>query len=102
MRPDLRAEIDLAIQMFLPTSYHPETHRSASYRESIGAIYITLHPGLMTMTEAVIHEFSSAWRPNSPNDSSEPRSAVPRIRPRCCFLYLTLEGINMIRCSYFA
>jgi len=56
--PELRAEIDLAIQLFLPTSYHPETHRSASYRESIGAIYITLHPGLMTMAEAVIHEFS--------------------------------------------
>jgi HEXXH motif-containing protein len=56
--PDLRAEIDLYIQLFLPTGWHPETHRSASYRESIGAIYMSLHPQLMTLAEAVIHEFS--------------------------------------------
>src|SRR5262249_20863422 len=56
--PDLRAEIDLYIQLFVPTGWHPETHRSASYRESIGAIYLSLHPQLMTLAEAVIHEFS--------------------------------------------
>src|SRR6185503_4671918 len=31
---------------------------SASYQEAIGTIYMTLHPSLMTMAEAVIHEFS--------------------------------------------
>src|SRR6185503_20664745 len=31
---------------------------SASYQEAIGTIYMTLHPSLMTMTEALIHEFS--------------------------------------------
>jgi HEXXH motif-containing protein len=56
--PDLRAEIDLYVRAFLPVGWHPETHRSASYRESVGAVYMTLHPSLMTMTEAVIHEFS--------------------------------------------
>lgn len=56
--PDLAREIDLYIRAFLPTGHHAETHRSASYRESIGAIYITLHPNVMTLAEAVIHEFS--------------------------------------------
>ena len=42
----------------MPTGHHPETHRSASYRESIGANYITLHPNVMTLAAAVIHEFS--------------------------------------------
>ena len=28
------------------------------YQEAIGTIYLTLHPNVMTMTEAVIHEFS--------------------------------------------
>jgi len=56
--PDLAREIDLYVRAFVPTGYHAETHRSASYRESIGAIYLTLHPGVMTLAEAVIHEFS--------------------------------------------
>jgi HEXXH motif-containing protein len=56
--PELRAEIELYVQLFVPTGFHPETHRSASYRESIGAVYLTLHPQLMTLAEAVIHEFS--------------------------------------------
>ena len=38
--------------------YDEQKHLSASYQESIGTIYLTLHPSLMTMTEAVIHEFS--------------------------------------------
>jgi HEXXH motif-containing protein len=32
-------------------------HLSASYREAIGTMYLTLHPNVMTMTEAVVHEF---------------------------------------------
>jgi HEXXH motif-containing protein len=56
--PDLWAEIMLYIQQILPAGHHAVTHRSASYRESIGAIYMTLHPSPMTLTEAIIHEFS--------------------------------------------
>lgn len=56
--PDLRAELDLFIHQFVPVGFDLERHLSASYREAIGTIYLTLHPSLMTMTEAVIHEFS--------------------------------------------
>ncbi|MEP7123742.1 MAG: HEXXH motif-containing putative peptide modification protein [Byssovorax sp.] len=56
--PDLSREIELYIREFVPTGHHPETHRSASYRESIGAIYLTLHPNVMTLAEAILHEFS--------------------------------------------
>jgi HEXXH motif-containing protein len=56
--PALRAEIDLFVQQLVPVGYDDHKHLSASYQESIGTIYLTLHPNLMTMTEAVIHEFS--------------------------------------------
>jgi HEXXH motif-containing protein len=56
--PDLRAEIDLYIRQIVPVGHHPETHRSASYREAVGSIYMTLHPGVMTLAEALIHEHS--------------------------------------------
>lgn len=56
--PTLRAEIDLVVQQLVPVGYDEQKHLSASYQESIGTIYLTLHPSLMTMTEAVIHEFS--------------------------------------------
>jgi len=56
--PDLRREIDLVVHQFIPVGYDPERHLSASYRESIGTVYLSLHPQPMTMVEAVIHEFS--------------------------------------------
>jgi HEXXH motif-containing protein len=56
--PDLRAEHDLFVQQFVPVGFDAEAHLSASYREAIGTVYLTLHPQPMTMTEAVIHEFS--------------------------------------------
>jgi hypothetical protein len=56
--PELFAEIALYIQLFVPTGHHPETHRSASYRELIGAIYLSLHPARITLAEAIVHEFS--------------------------------------------
>ncbi|MDI1477136.1 HEXXH motif-containing putative peptide modification protein [Polyangium sp. y55x31] len=56
--PDLRGEIELFVQQIVPVGYHDEKHLSASYQEAIGTIYMSLHPSLMTMTEAVIHEFS--------------------------------------------
>nr|MBK7066646.1 hypothetical protein [Deltaproteobacteria bacterium] len=56
--PALRAEMDLFVHQVVPVGYHDQRHLSASYQESIGTIYMTLHPNLMTMTEALIHEFS--------------------------------------------
>lgn len=56
--PDLRREIDLVVHQFIPVGYDRERHLSASYRESIGTVYLSLHPQPMTMVEAVIHEFS--------------------------------------------
>lgn len=56
--PDLRGEIELFVQQIVPVGYHDQKHLSASYQEAIGTIYMSLHPSLMTMTEAVIHEFS--------------------------------------------
>src|SRR5450759_1712628 len=44
---------------------------------------------------AVSQPGSSACSPYSPFERSEPVCAVPRIRPRCCFRYLTFDGINM-------
>jgi hypothetical protein len=56
--PTLRGEIDLFVQQLVPVGYDEHRHLSASYQEGIGTIYLTLHPNLMTMTEALIHEFS--------------------------------------------
>lgn len=55
--PELRAEIDLYLHQIVPVGYHDRTHLSASYQEVIGTVYMTLHPQLMTMVEATIHEF---------------------------------------------
>lgn len=56
--PTLRGEIALFLHQVVPVGYDEHRHLSASYQESIGTIYMTLHPSVMTMTEAVIHEFS--------------------------------------------
>ncbi|MDH5491623.1 MAG: HEXXH motif-containing putative peptide modification protein, partial [Myxococcales bacterium] len=56
--PDLRAEFDLLIDQIVPVGFDAERHLSASYQEAIGTIYLTLHPGRMTMVEALVHEFS--------------------------------------------
>ncbi len=56
--PALHSEFELFIQQIVPVGYDAEKHLSASYQEAIGTIYMTLHPSLMTMTEALIHEFS--------------------------------------------
>ncbi|MCB9593675.1 MAG: hypothetical protein H6719_13160 [Sandaracinaceae bacterium] len=54
--PVVREEIDLVIQQVVPVGYDEERHLSASYAEAVGTIYLTLHPNVMTMTEALIHE----------------------------------------------
>src|SRR6185295_18509846 len=48
-----------------------------------------------SICRSVIHAGSSACSPKSPNDTSEPRQALPRMRPRCCFRNLTFFGINI-------
>lgn len=55
--PDLRAEMSLYVQQIVPVGFYEDRHLSASYREAIGTLYLSLHPGPMTMVEAVIHEF---------------------------------------------
>lgn len=55
--PDLRREMSLLLQQFVPVGTDDHSHLSASYRELIGNVYLTLHPHIMTMTEAVIHEY---------------------------------------------
>jgi HEXXH motif-containing protein len=51
------AEMDTMLQEVIPVGFDSRRHLSASYREAVGTVYLTLHPNLMTMTEAVIHEF---------------------------------------------
>jgi HEXXH motif-containing protein len=55
--PDLRSEMRLYVQAVVPVGYFPDRHLSASYREAIGTLYVSLHPDLMTMVEALVHEF---------------------------------------------
>src|SRR6185503_12032329 len=49
-----------------------------------------------SICRSVSQQGSSAFSPNSPNDTSEPRQALPRMRPRCCFRNLTFFGINIV------
>lgn len=55
--PELRAEMSLYVQQIVPVGFFADKHLSASYREAIGTMYLSLHPAPMTMVEAVIHEF---------------------------------------------
>ncbi|MFT5354091.1 MAG: HEXXH motif-containing protein [Polyangiales bacterium] len=56
--PALRREASLFIQQFVPVGYHDESHLSATYREAIGTVYLSLHPDPLMMAEAIIHELS--------------------------------------------
>lgn len=56
--PELREEMRLFVQAIVPVGYDAEQHLSASYREALGTVYMTLHPSPMTMVEALVHEFS--------------------------------------------
>jgi hypothetical protein len=55
--PDLRAEMAHYVQAIVPVGFYEERHLSASYREAIGTLYLSLHPHPMTMVEALVHEF---------------------------------------------
>lgn len=56
--PRIGEELRTVVRLFVPVGYDEHRHLSASYEEAIGTIYLTLHPNPMTMTEAVVHEFS--------------------------------------------
>jgi HEXXH motif-containing protein len=55
--PELWQEMRYLLRLVVPTGAHEEKQLSASYREYIGAFYVTLHPQVLSMTEALIHEF---------------------------------------------
>jgi HEXXH motif-containing protein len=56
--PVLAEEMRLLLQALVPVGASNERHLSASYAEAIGMAYLSWHPDPMTMTEALIHEFS--------------------------------------------
>jgi HEXXH motif-containing protein len=55
--PGIREEMRLILRQVIPVGTDEHQHLSASYREAIGTVYMTLHPQPMTMTEAMLHEF---------------------------------------------
>jgi hypothetical protein len=55
--PQTFAEMRMMLHCGHPVGYDETQHLSASYREAIGTMYLTLHPHAMTMAEAVVHEF---------------------------------------------
>lgn len=56
--PAFRNEIDLVLRQLVPVGFFPESHLSASYKEAIGTVYLSLHPSPLTMAEAILHEVS--------------------------------------------
>lgn len=55
--PGIAAEMRMMLHQIVPVGFDAERHLSASYAEAIGTVYMSLHPNLLTMTEALIHEF---------------------------------------------
>jgi HEXXH motif-containing protein len=87
--PALRAEIELVLQQVVPVGWDEAQHLSASVREAIGTIWLSLHPNPMTMVEAVIHEVSHnklaalfELDPVLDNDRSEAFASPVRPDPR--------------------
>lgn len=54
--PSWFEELGAALERIVPVGYLPEAHLSASYREAPGTVYMTLHPNIVTLSEALIHE----------------------------------------------
>jgi HEXXH motif-containing protein len=68
--PKTFAEMRMMLHAVIPVGYDETRHLSASYREAIGTMYLTLHPHAMTMAEAVLHEFQHN-KFNVASDSAE-------------------------------
>jgi hypothetical protein len=54
--PSFAAELRAGVRGFVPVGWEPERHLSASYREYVGVVYLTLHPSTLTIAEAIVHE----------------------------------------------
>ena len=54
--PEIWHELPLFFQRIIPVGFHPQQHFSATYAQAPGLAYLSLHPDLLTMTEAIIHE----------------------------------------------
>lgn len=54
--PGLAAEHRALLATVVPVGGPMERSLSASYREGVGLVYVSLHPQLLTMAEALIHE----------------------------------------------
>lgn len=54
--PTLWKDFTCFMRYIIPVGYHEQRHESASYAEFPGIAYLTLHPDILTMTEAIIHE----------------------------------------------
>lgn len=55
--PSTHEEMRLALELIVPVGFAEERHFSVSYRDSVGALYMTLTSNVMTLAEALIHEF---------------------------------------------
>jgi HEXXH motif-containing protein len=55
--PEVHDEMRVYLHQVVPVGYFGDRHLSASYREAIGTVYLSLHPDAMTMAEALVHEF---------------------------------------------
>ena len=55
--PGVVDEMTMLSFTMVPVGYEAEKHVSASYREYVGACYLTLHPDVRTLAEALVHEF---------------------------------------------
>lgn len=55
--PGIATEMDAMLRLIIPCGFDDQRHLSASYKEAVGLVYMTLHPRLLTLVEALIHEF---------------------------------------------
>ena len=55
--PEIVDEMRLLLGAVVPVGFDDQKHLSASYLEAIGLVYLTLHPNVMTLAEALVHEF---------------------------------------------
>lgn len=54
--PDWWRELPLSLERLVPVGYFPEQHLSASYQDAPGLAYLSLHPNVLTLAEALVHE----------------------------------------------
>ena len=57
----------------VPVGFFPDRHLSASYREAIGTLYLSLHPSPMTMVEARDPRVSAQQAQRSPRERRRAR-----------------------------